>query len=88
MKKRIVIKRNELPTNIPLFQTITLYLLMDKLNAPVWVWSVVATLWSMLIIATIITKYYEVPISFLEITDKCLKKCMDLSDILKEIQGL
>lgn len=32
------IHRRNLPVKIPLFKTITIWLLLDRCNAPIWVW--------------------------------------------------
>lgn len=43
MKKvKKVIKRENLPSTIPLFSTLTTYLILDKFNAPEWMWGVLA----------------------------------------------
>lgn len=44
MKKLQVIKPDNLPTKLPLTLTIALYLLIDKLNSPQWIWGMFWTL--------------------------------------------
>jgi hypothetical protein len=43
MKKSKVIKSKNLPTRLPLWQTITTLLALDYWNAPQWLWGVLAT---------------------------------------------
>lgn len=53
MKPKNVIKISNLPNKIPVIPTITVYLLMDKLNPSMFVWGIVGTLWSIVIIISI-----------------------------------
>lgn len=45
MKKKKVIANKNLPTRIPLWSTITLYLFLDRLHAPQWYGVLVACLY-------------------------------------------
>ena len=52
------ISRSNIPVKLPFFQTITIYLLLDKLDAAGWIWGVVGTivvLWWILAIVALIT---------------------------------
>lgn len=53
MKKRNVISRKNLPTSSPVTFMAVLYLLLDKFNAPGWVWGAVGLLMLFIFIAWI-----------------------------------
>lgn len=53
MSKRTVISHHSLPTKPPIWPTITLWLLMDRLGAEGWVAGVVWTLWGLLCLSAI-----------------------------------
>ena len=53
MKKRNVISRKNLPTSSPVTFVAVLYLLLDKFNAPGWVWGSVGLLMLFIFIAWI-----------------------------------
>ena len=39
-KTRKVLQQNNLPTKLPLWQTAVAFLLMERFNAPEWLWGV------------------------------------------------
>lgn len=53
MKKVKVLQYNNLPTRPPAVSTALMYLLLDKYNAPGWLWGVIATLYAITWIVTI-----------------------------------
>lgn len=59
MKRHKVVSNKNLPMRLPIFPTITLWLLLDRLDAAVWVWSVVGTLWVILWIVAAITCWLQ-----------------------------
>lgn len=44
MKKRRVISRANLPVRLPVWQTVTMVLVLDRFGAPGWLWGVAVTL--------------------------------------------
>lgn len=46
MKRPKVIKRNQLPTHLPVVGTMTWFLFLDHFHAPEWVWAVWGTIWT------------------------------------------
>lgn len=52
--KQKVISRKLLPAHIPVWPSVTLYLLLDKLSVPEWVWASVGTLWGLIVIMLIV----------------------------------
>ena len=59
MKNKQKISVSNLPTRIPIFQAIVIYLLLDNLNAPDWIYGALGFMWLMLIIVAIIAKIKE-----------------------------
>ena len=63
MKKK-VIKYNNLPTRIPLWSTIVAYLLLDKFNAPGWVWGAFGLLsvivWALCLVSIFSDDYIDI----------------------------
>jgi len=45
VKRQKVIKRNQLPTYLPISGSISWFLLLDHFHAPSWVWGVWGTIW-------------------------------------------
>jgi hypothetical protein len=64
MKKDKVIRYENLPRNLPLFQTLVIWLVFDRLSAPGWLWGVVVTLvvliWSVSIFAMATQKQIDI----------------------------
>jgi len=61
-----VIARKNLPVRLPLFPTITLWLLLDKLQSPGYVWGIVGTLMALIWIAAIFMIIKEKEVNVLE----------------------
>ncbi len=53
MKKRVISPKN-LPSKIPVYQALIVYLMLDKLNAADWVWGVMGTIMAVVIIGSLI----------------------------------
>jgi len=49
-----VIHRSQLPTRLPVTFAIAVYLLLDKLQAPGWVWGIAVTLLALVCISAVI----------------------------------
>ncbi len=64
MKKR-VIKRDNLPSKIPVFQMMTAYLMLDKFNATDWVWGVVGTIMAVVFIGNVVNFFKETEVDVL-----------------------
>lgn len=47
MKKRRVIAHKNMPARVPLWQTVTLVLVLDRFGAPGWLWGVMLALTGM-----------------------------------------
>ena len=54
MKRKVIAYKN-LPAKLPLTQTLLVLLILDKYNAPQWVWGVVITIYSLLWILSIVS---------------------------------
>jgi len=65
MKKRKVIKRNNLPIRPPLTITLVMYLLLEHFNAPGWAWGIVGTILGILWIGGILDIFNEEDIDLL-----------------------
>lgn len=59
MKKVKVIKRVNLPANLPLTFTAIVYLLLDKFNATEWIWGASGIILLILWIASIIALFMQ-----------------------------
>lgn len=46
-----------MPVAFPVFPTLTLYLMLDKFNAPGWLWGVLGTVMAIIWIACIVEIY-------------------------------
>ena len=53
MNKIKVVSPKNLPTHLPLVSIVVTYLLLDKCQAPGWVWGAVATFWGISLIACV-----------------------------------
>jgi hypothetical protein len=53
MKKMKVLDKSNLPTKLPIFNTIVILLALDYWNPPEWIMGAIGLLWSLFIIATI-----------------------------------
>jgi hypothetical protein len=56
-----VISRKQLPTNLPTQFTLLMWLVLDKLDSPGWVWGVVGTLVAILWASAIHAMYTQEP---------------------------
>ena len=68
--KRKVIPRNKIGTPFPIFDCITIYLLLDHLNAPPLVWGILGTLVSLVLIAGVSQIREEVSVIPKELEDE------------------
>lgn len=57
MKKNRVIKPNNLPPKVPITGILVWILLLDRLNAPDWLWGVAGTVFGLLLIIAIISVF-------------------------------
>jgi hypothetical protein len=64
MKKRVISYKN-LPSRIPVYQAMVAYLMMDKFNAAGWVWGVVGTIFTIVIISSIIGLFNQIEVDVL-----------------------
>lgn len=55
MTARKVIHVKHLPARLPLFQTLVAWLMLDRFQAPGWVWGVVGTFFALVWIGTVIS---------------------------------
>jgi hypothetical protein len=65
MKKKVIARKN-LPTNLNLFNLVTLWLLLDRLNIPLWGWGVYWTLIVFGVIGMFMNLYNEEEIEILK----------------------
>lgn len=49
-----VVSFKNLPTRLPIGDTALLWMLMDRLHAPSWVWGSVGAVWGIIVIACIV----------------------------------
>lgn len=57
--KRKVISQKILPSRFPIWQSVILFLLFDRLAVPQWVWASVGTLWGLFFLASIVLLFNE-----------------------------
>ena len=69
MKDRIVIKRRNLPTFLPVNGTLVTGLLLDRFHAPGILWGVAVTFWAFMWIATVIGLITEEPVDIFDSED-------------------
>lgn len=62
MEKRKVVNYRQLPTRVPavIWTGIILWLFLDRLKVQEWVWGVVATVWVIILVATVASSTSEV----------------------------
>jgi hypothetical protein len=65
MKKKVIARKN-LPTNLNLFNLVTLWLLLDRFNIPLWGWGVYWTLIVFEVIGMFMNLYNEEEIEILK----------------------
>lgn len=61
MSDRRVISANQLPIRVPVFQTMTLWLFLDRLQPSLLVWGVVGTLWCIAMIGALVLVFTQKP---------------------------
>ena len=61
MSRLKVVSRANIPTGLPLTQTVLAYLLMEELSAPSWVQGAVYTVFGLLWIVCIIAMFNQIP---------------------------
>ena len=85
MKTKNVIKRSNLPTNSPIISGLVLYLVLDKWNAPGWIWGAVGLLYLIILINWIVEtiRQKEVDILQSDFRNKINDSLSDLEKILK-----
>lgn len=66
MRKTKVISRAELPGRLPIYQTILIWLLLDRMQASQWIWGVMGTLFGLLWIGSIVALIKEEQVSVLD----------------------
>lgn len=54
MKRRKVLDAKQMPTRLPMIGTLVWYLILDKFDAPGWLWGVMGTLFVLLWIAAVV----------------------------------
>ncbi len=59
MKKRNVLSRSNLPTQFPLLSSIVLWLVMDRLNSPQWLYGALGAIMALIWIGSIYTFFTE-----------------------------
>lgn len=78
MKKKFVLSRKQMPSNIPLFHTALLFLILERFNASPLVWGIVGTLWAIILLACIYAVIRQETMEIEEI--KLRQKISDVSD--------
>ncbi len=63
---RRVIKASNLPVRLPLTSTVVAYLLLERLNAVWWVWLVVAWLYGLYWLGTLVALIAQRPVDMFE----------------------
>ncbi len=61
MTRKPCVNRANLPTTLPIWPTITLWLLLDRLAAPGWVLGVVWTLWTVIFLICFFSLFTDKP---------------------------
>lgn len=69
MKHTKVIKLNQLPSRLPIVQTIAWGLLLDRFHAPAWLWGAMGVLFLIVWIGAIVAMWTETPIELKELKD-------------------
>jgi amino acid transporter len=65
-KDKYVIKRSQVPTTIPITSSIVLYLLLDNLKAPGYIWGICFTIMAIIVIGSIINIFIEKEVSVIK----------------------
>lgn len=58
IQKRVISRKN-LPSRVPVFQMMTVYLMLDKFDAPGWLWGVIGTFMVVALIGSLIEMHKE-----------------------------
>jgi len=61
-----VISHNNLPASLPFFRTLVLWLFLDRISAPEWVWGVYIALVALHFIASIVSLATETRVDIFE----------------------
>lgn len=69
MKHPMVIQRNQLPARVPTVATIAWFLLLDRLQAPAWLWGAIGVVAVIGWAASIYTLFVQVPVKLKELSD-------------------
>src|SRR5690606_6610422 len=68
-----VIERKNLPTKIPVINTLVIVMALDFYNSSAWLWGVLLTIWSIIVIASIIGVYRDEYVDLFEDDDDDVK---------------
>lgn len=70
MKHPMVIHPNQLPARAPTVATIAWFLLLDRLQAPAWLWGAIGVVVVISWTACIYTMFVQVPVKLKELSDE------------------
>lgn len=59
--KRPVISRKYLPTGIPVFPTLIIWLMLDRIQPPAMIYGIVWTLWALIFVALTVQCFHDEP---------------------------
>lgn len=69
MKPKKVISHKNLPSKLPVFQTIVLWLFLDRLNAPSWLMGAIGAVWLILFVAAIYLVNHQQEVDIANVID-------------------
>jgi hypothetical protein len=79
-----VVHRKNLPASLPIFPTMTFWLILDRLHAPQWLWGVIGTIlvlvWILRVIAILHTEMVELDDIFDWTKERKRRKAIGLPD--------
>lgn len=70
MKAQWVLSRKQMPTSVPVFETLTLFLILERFNAPQYVWGAIGVVWIFIFIACVVSVIKQKYVELFEITAK------------------
>lgn len=73
-KDKKVIKSSNFPSRLPIYSAALCWLFLDYYNAPDWLWGCLITLWSLVAVGFIVSKWQEEDVDIFEEPDEILKK--------------
>lgn len=83
-----VIKRSNLPIRVPISKGILLYLFLDNINAPGWVWGVVFGFYGIIFIMAIAALIKEDDVDILNSSGLSIQEKEKVQQMAKYIRGL